>query len=272
MAGGTTRFGKSPWNGALRQGHASIMTVLHGLFAASGNCHGFRALGKVAARPSRRYPVTVKVEIAESLALSWLRHVERCQIVQMNWKPLPAEIPEADLKPLMTQIGEHFKARYGVGVLKGNASAQQLLRQAEIDALGICMKGRHVTKVVAVDIAFHESGLNYGNGDETPARIVKKLLRTAIVLKYVLDAGPGSKVVFATPKASPAVRNRLLEAEAAVRSFADQHGWDYQFDVLFGDRFRDEFYRPVLLHATEVADTSELFMRAYQLHTLLGEG
>jgi hypothetical protein len=126
----------------------------------------------------------------------------------------------------MTAIGAFFKARYGVGVLKGNASAQQLLRE-EIDALGICMKCRQVTKV-AVDIAFHERGLNYGNGDETPARIVKKLLRTAIVLKYVLDAGPGSKVLFATPKANPAVGNRLLEAEAEVRLFADQQGWDYK--------------------------------------------
>jgi hypothetical protein len=93
MAGGTTPLGKSPRCEAVRNGDARIVKVLHALFAASGNCHGIGVLGKVVGRPGGRYPARVIVEIAESLALSCLRHVERCQIVQMNWKPLPAEIP-----------------------------------------------------------------------------------------------------------------------------------------------------------------------------------
>lgn len=29
----------------------------------------------------------MKIEIGESLILSWLKHVNNCQIVQLNWKP-----------------------------------------------------------------------------------------------------------------------------------------------------------------------------------------
>ncbi len=29
----------------------------------------------------------MKIEIGESLMLSWLRHVKKCQLVQLNWKP-----------------------------------------------------------------------------------------------------------------------------------------------------------------------------------------
>lgn len=29
----------------------------------------------------------MKIEMGESLALSWLRHVKKCSIVQANWKP-----------------------------------------------------------------------------------------------------------------------------------------------------------------------------------------
>jgi hypothetical protein len=29
----------------------------------------------------------MKIEMGESLILSWLKHVKNCQIVQINWKP-----------------------------------------------------------------------------------------------------------------------------------------------------------------------------------------
>lgn len=29
----------------------------------------------------------MKIEIGESLIVSWLKHIEKCQVVQMNWKP-----------------------------------------------------------------------------------------------------------------------------------------------------------------------------------------
>ena len=32
----------------------------------------------------------MKVEIGESLVLSWLRHVHGCVLAQLNWKPSPA--------------------------------------------------------------------------------------------------------------------------------------------------------------------------------------
>ena len=28
----------------------------------------------------------MKIEMGESLVLSWLRHIEKCQLVQLNWK------------------------------------------------------------------------------------------------------------------------------------------------------------------------------------------
>ena len=33
--------------------------------------------------------VVMKIEIAESLIFSWLRHVQGCVVAQMNWKPSP---------------------------------------------------------------------------------------------------------------------------------------------------------------------------------------
>lgn len=56
------------------------------------------------------------------------------------------------------------KHEYDYGIFKNN-SLSQLLMQTEVDAVGICMSDGGV-KVHAIDVAFHESGLNYGERRE----------------------------------------------------------------------------------------------------------
>ena len=46
--------------------------------------------------------------------------------------------------------------------------------QAEVDALGISIVDDE-TEVYAIDVAFHESGLNYGDRQETVMRVIKNL-------------------------------------------------------------------------------------------------
>ena len=83
----------------------------------------------------------MKIEIGESLCYSWLRHVKDCQIVQTNWKPYPSWqlLHEEGLNNFMQTSGKHFTSHYDLRVYKKNSSLAQLLRQAEVDALGISM-------------------------------------------------------------------------------------------------------------------------------------
>jgi hypothetical protein len=48
--------------------------------------------------------------------------------------------------------------------------------------------------VIAVDSAFHEAGLQYGNADETVGRVLKKLIRGAFALEACLDVGEASVI------------------------------------------------------------------------------
>ena len=63
--------------------------------------------------------------------------------------------------------------RLGFEVFK-KSSLQQFIRQAEIDVLGLRF-GDTGPAAVAVDSAFHEAGVNYGDLGETVGRILKKM-------------------------------------------------------------------------------------------------
>jgi hypothetical protein len=150
----------------------------------------------------------MKIEMGESLFYSWLRHVKECQVVQTNWKPSPSWPlhNEEDLQRLMNASDKHFQNKYDYGVFKNN-SLSQLLMQAEVDAVGISMSDGGV-EVHAIDVAFHESGLNYGERRETVMRVIKKLVRTALCLIGYFGVTQG-EIIFASPKIHNAVYDDL---------------------------------------------------------------
>jgi DNA polymerase sigma len=122
------------------------------------------------------YGLFMKIEAAESLFLSWLRHVKECQLVQTNWKPSPQweRKNEEALGQLMQDSSEFFKSKYNYDLYKGTKGVDQLLKQAEIDVIGVAFDEGKV-EMYAIDVAFHEAGLNYGSKEETIARIIKKM-------------------------------------------------------------------------------------------------
>lgn len=142
----------------------------------------------------------MKIEMGESLFYSWLRHVKECQIVQTNWKISPKwEIKFSDeLENIMSKTDELFSSKYGYKIYKQNTSLKQLLQQAECDALGVCVRDG-VSEIYTVDVAFHESGLNYGGLDETVARVVKKCTRAAMCI-YGYFGVKKANIIFASPK------------------------------------------------------------------------
>jgi hypothetical protein len=210
----------------------------------------------------------MKIEIGESLIFSWLRHVRGCPIVQTNWKPSPAWPirREPGLVSDFEKMREIAAQRLGFEVFK-RSSFQQFIRQAEIDVLGLRFSDAGAA-AVAVDSAFHENGVQYGDLKETVGRILKKMIRTAFALDAYFDLHEAD-IVFATPKMHDAVHEVLQGCWPELQSLladcgslsADRLRWRI---VTNGD-FVEQIIQPVLDHMDQVADTSELFLRAQQL-------
>jgi hypothetical protein len=146
----------------------------------------------------------------------------------------------------------------------------QFVLQAEIDVLGVRFPHDPTTaQAIAVDSAFHDGGLNYGSADETVGWVLKKLLRAALAVEGYLNVREAT-MVFATPKAAEPIRAAIerhladLEAALADRASAGPH---LRFRLIANKDFADEIVQPVDM-AGDVADTSELFLRAQQLMAL----
>ena len=210
----------------------------------------------------------MKIEIGESLFYSWLRHVKDCQIVQTNWKVSPQwELRyEDELQQLMQDADAYFAEKYGYAVFKKN-TLSQMLRQAECDVLGMALQLDGSIEYHAVDVAFHEGGLQYGGKQETAERIIKKCMRTAMCLRGCLNAEK-AVIVFASPKINPAQTATLIPCIDDINNILQAHGYAYQVRLIANEDFETQVLKPILLISEDVADTGELFMRSYQMYRL----
>ncbi len=207
----------------------------------------------------------MKIEMGESLFYSWLKHVKECQIVQTNWTVSPQWTihNEEKLSEFMRATDKFFEEKYGYGIYKQTHSFSQLLRQAEADVVGICFCNEEV-QTYAVDVAFHESGLNYGTRRETVERIIKKSIRTAICLNGYLGVTKG-EIIFASPKIHNAVLADLAPCIVDINNLLKEADFDFVMRIIANDEFESSVLNPILLASNGISDTSELFLRSYQL-------
>lgn len=212
----------------------------------------------------------MKIEIGESLILSWLRHAKHCQMVQLNWKPSINAWSlqnQNTIEKIIIEATDHFNTNYEMNIFKKNSSWSQLLQQGEIDALGIDINSGVVKSLFAVDIAFHESGLNYGSKEETVARIVKKMIRSAL-LTYGYFNVHQAEFIFATPKVHLSTLKLLTICIADLSRFFEKYNLQYEFTLICNDEFKNQIFNVVTAFAGSISDTSELFMRSIQMYNL----
>lgn len=207
----------------------------------------------------------MKIEMGESLIYSWLRHVRCCQIVQTNWK-VSSQWPlhhEDELQTIMSTVSHAFEEMRGYQIFKKNASLKQVIQQGECDLIGYAATEGHFD-VCAVDVAFHEFGLQYGSRQETVCKILAKCARTAMCLYGYMDI-KGGEVLFASPKIHRSVMNDTLPCIEKLNELFTTLGFSFVAKVVANDDFNQQILRPVLNLSSNVADTSELFLRSYQM-------
>ncbi len=179
----------------------------------------------------------MKIEMGESLFYSWLRHVKECQIVQTNWTTSSQwQLNHEDrLEEIMSTTDKFFSNRYGYSIYKKTSSLSQLLQQAECDAIGIEVQGGK-NKIYAVDVAFHEAGLNYGTREATIKKIIAKCLRTAMCIYGYLDAQE-AEIIFASPKIHKSILDGDTPCLADMQRLMDDLGFHFLFRIIANDDF-----------------------------------
>lgn len=201
----------------------------------------------------------MKIDMMESLGYSFLRHVQRCWIVQTNWKwPSAAfEYVTDELEREFERMNDGKKMNESDTSIFGQTkNLEQLLKHAELDALGVTRCGQ----IHALEAAFHEEGLRYGKTiADTVAKVKKKMLRTYLVLKG-LGYSDSRHIWFLSPKVQggrAAKLDRLFEE--LKRTYRDAH-WHLCINGSANDVLRE-----TLSATRDMSDTSELLLRANTL-------
>lgn len=208
---------------------------------------------------------TMKIEMGESLCYSWLRHIKGCRFAQTNWKASPQW--EVENEPMLHRLAEEaealFETKHQYKIFKKNSSLSQILLQGECDVVGLAI-GPLGLRAYAVDVAFHESGLNYGLRDETVMKVLAKCIRSALCLLGYMNQKQG-EIFFASPKINPAILRDLEPCMAELNDLFGRLGLGFHAAILANEDFEREILRPLLSLSDGIADTSELFLRSYQL-------
>lgn len=205
----------------------------------------------------------MKIEMGESLMYSWLRHVKECQLVQTNWKS--SQSWNLSNKELLTKImnitAEYYSSKYGMDIFR-KSSLEQLLKQAEVDVIGISFSPEPF--IYGIDIAFHENGLMYGNKLETAEIVIKKYIRTLMCIIGYFNFTEG-EIIFASPKINKNVSDELLPKLNDLSDLIKSLDLNFNIKFFANEDFHNALLSPIMLHSVDVSDTSELFIRSYQM-------
>jgi hypothetical protein len=203
----------------------------------------------------------MKIEIGESLIYSWLRHCYNCQICQTNWKTSQKwNVDEDDWSECQILMDESSTI-FG-NVFKQTKNIKQLMKQCEIDVLGI---NTFNSSVFAVDIAYHSGGLGYKNSIDV---VTKKILRTVFALKLYFPKIGAYNIYFISPIVNKKLNDILHIRVEEIISFLQKNDINFNVELLSNDKFKIDILSPIMKISNEIADMSELFLRSHQLISL----
>lgn len=208
--------------------------------------------------------------MGESLMRSWLRHTQNCQVAELNWKTSSSwAYDEESAQNIMDTARKYCQEKLGVDIFQGTTKASQLLKQAEIDVLGLELNRQGaIVRVHGVDIAFHTPGLNYSGTNKTIVKVIEKMIRSTIVIRSYFGALP-TQVIFASPSVGKSLESNLESAFRDLANFFSINKITSEPRLLINQNFKKEVVDPIRGSAGDIADTSELFLRSIQLLNLL---
>ena len=135
------------------------------------------------------------------------------------------------------------------------------------------LRGFHVSVVDydggihAAEVAFHEAGLDYGSVADTNGNVLKKMLRTLLILRALHPPETRLHIYFLSPKVNPSVQKPL---EDTFKALCAEEYPCVEWQLVTNDDFTKAVVRPTLDKASKVADSSELFVRSAKLINLAG--
>ena len=201
-------------------------------------------------------------DIGESMAASWLRHVEKCKIVTTNWTvDIEEKYSFHEKFVQLLNIGRQVFSKKGIEIFP-NKELSSIIKQAECDVVGFQFQSGSISKLYGIDVAVHSKGKGLDYGDNIK-KIIEKSLRTALCFYTILGVKKNCpiEIYFLTPKMD---KNEKTAAEEALKCLKGTFkGFKIKF-ILYANK---SFYEEILeklnnKNHLDASDTNEQFMRS----------
>ncbi len=181
----------------------------------------------------------------ESFIAVWLKHIEKCQVTQIKWKPAfnSWELQSEDqLQKLMDITEKFFHKNYHLNLYKYPNNPRLFLQEGEIGVLGFKIRADAPT-IYAV-YTYDEYKIEYGSGFGLLEEIIKKMILTALLAIGYLSTS-NAKIIFASPKIHTKTAEDLLHAFTGLTNIFEAMGYDFTFELHTNDQFKDIISEPV---------------------------
>lgn len=215
----------------------------------------------------------MQIDVAESLIASWLRHMEKYPVVQNNWKAPNWEELEPERESRAEGMREKFrqfcKGKGGVRVFGKEDKLGTILKQCEIDVVGIKVEKKKKLYIKAGDVAFHSHGLNYGGNKRlSPAwKVVSKIMRSILSLTAYIDFDE-LHIFFASPFVRRTDTEKIKDLIGDLQEFLYREmGKSIRIDLLLNSDFVRSIVKGIegMASKGKYTNTQELFLRFCQL-------
>lgn len=210
----------------------------------------------------------MKIEIAENMLYSWLRHCKCCQIVQTNFKASSfwPKNNEQEMEALFNlfQADERFSNFRYTGYRGRLQTFDSLMKDTECDLLALAFDEGNSYKLFAVESAFHENGLNY---NDTQKKVIQKFFRNYLMARTFFTSD-SIELIFVSPKIGETMLERLNPYIQQLRDFLAEQRQQVTIKLIEGDEFNTAIVEPLSHAISSIADESELFVRAIKLWRL----
>ncbi len=204
----------------------------------------------------------MKIEICESLMLSYIKHVKECMFYQTNWKAPDNKNIDGPAYDRIRKDYERINNKSDFYGILDKSKLNQLIKQTEIDILGINSEG----KIYAAETAFHENGLNYKK--ETRNRIIRKLLRSYLALRVYFPENKQYELLFASPKVKAKNDEEIIQAFDTLNNMFPEENVNFKY--ISNNLFKREILIPTIEKTKKYSDSNELFIRAVKMLGMFG--
>ena len=142
------------------------------------------------------------------------------------------------------------------------STANQFIRQCEIDVVGTKFNDGVAERIFLVDTAFHKGGLGY---HDAVATVLKKIIRAILVSTIIFGTHVPVSVIFAAPKCGPTLKKQIEDVVDSLRTVIAKDYPDTIIELYMNENFTENVYKPLKEKIDSLNNDNDLFMRALNL-------